>query len=182
MNRTRCRWCNSSNHLYIAYHDTEWGVGQHDDRMLFELLVLESFQAGLSWEIVLNKRENFRKAFDGFVPSVISDYDESKIQSLMEDPTIIRNRKKICAAINNAAIFLDIQQQWGNFRSYIWHFTNGKTVYETGNTRSWLSDMISSDLKQHGMKFVGSTIVYSYLQAIGVIYSHDQDCFLYRRE
>ena len=182
MNRTRCSWCNLNNPIYIAYHDNEWGVAQHNDRMLFELLVLESFQAGLSWEIVLNKRENLRRAFDNFDPRAISNYGEMKIQSLMNDPTIIRNRRKICAAITNASIFLDIQQQWGSFCSYIWHFTNGNTVYETEKTKSSLSDMISSDLKQRGMKFVGSTIIYSYLQAIGIIYSHERDCFLYRNE
>ena len=182
MNRTRCHWCNPNNPAYIAYHDFEWGCAQHNDRMLFELLVLESFQAGLSWEIVLNKRESFRAAFDGFDPVLVRDYDETKVRSLIDNAGIIRNRGKINAAIHNAAIFIDIQKEWGSFNSYIWHFTEGKTVYETDKTRSFLSDMISADLKRRGMKFVGTTIIYSYLQAIGVIYSHDKSCMLYRRE
>ena len=182
MNHTRCRWCNLKNPIYIAYHDTEWGRAQYDDRMLFELLVLESFQAGLSWETILNKRDHFRRAFDAFDPHLIKEYDIQKIQSLQDDPTIIRNCRKIDAAINNAAVFIDIQEQWGSFSSYIWHFTEGKIVYETDKTCSSLSDMISSDLKRRGMKFVGSTIIYSYLQAIGIIYSHDRDCFLYCSE
>ena len=179
-NHTRCRWCNLKNPLYIAYHDHEWCVPQHDDRILFEFLVLESFQAGLSWETVLNKRENFRKAFDGFDPHKIRAYGEEKIASLMEDSGIIRHRKKIEAAINNADVFLRIQQQWGSFDDYIWHFTAGTTVYEAGKTRSQLSDTISKDLQKHGMRFVGTTIVYSYLQAIGILYSHDRECFLYK--
>lgn len=182
MNQTRCRWCNNKNPIYVAYHDTEWGVPQHDDRKLFELLVLESFQAGLSWETILNKRENFRKAFDDFDPHLISKYDDRKIQTLMADSGIIRNRRKIDAAIQNAAVFLQIQQEWGNFNAYIWHFTDGKTIYEYDQTHSALSDHISDDLKKHGMRFVGTTIIYSYLQAIGIIYSHDPGCFLHRSE
>ena len=177
---TRCRWCNLKNALYVAYHDNEWCVPQHDDSVLFELLLLESFQAGLSWETVLNKRENFRKAFDGFDPNVIRTYSEEKIAALMADPGIIRHRKKIGAAITNAAVFLEIQQQWGSFDRYIWHFTDGKTVYETGKTRSELSDTVSKDLQKRGMSFVGTTIIYSYLPAIGVLYSHDRECFLYK--
>jgi DNA-3-methyladenine glycosylase I len=150
--------------------------------MLYELLVLEPFQAGLSWEIILNKRENFRAAFDGFDPLKISHYDEHKIQTLIANPGIIRNRRKIEATISNAAVFLQIQAQWGSFRDYIWHFTDGNTVYETGMTHSALSDLISADLKKRGMKFMGTTVVYSYLQAIGVIYSHDQECYLFRPE
>lgn len=181
MNHTRCRWCNLKNPLYIAYHDNEWGVPQHDDRKLFELLILESFQAGLSWETILNKRENFRRAFDNFDPELIQRYDEAKILSLMADPGIIRNRRKIDAAICNASVFLQIQREWGSFREYIWHFTGGKTVREVDKTSSPLSDQVSADLKKHGMKFVGTTIVYSYLQAIGVVYSHDRECYLYSK-
>ena len=174
----RCRWCNLNNPLYIVYHDIEWGRPQYDDRKLFELLVLESFQAGLSWEIILNKRENFRNAFDGFDPNRISCYGSNEVQLLMSNPGIIRNRRKIDAAICNAGIFLEIQKEWGSFHAYIWHYTDSKVVYEMNQTRSVLSDMVSADLKKRGMKFVGSTIIYSYLQAIGIIYSHDQNCFL----
>ena len=180
MNCVRCRWCNKKNPNYIQYHDMEWGLPQHDDQKLFELLVLESFQAGLSWETILNKRNNFAIAFDGFNPSLIQYYDCEKVEFLMNDSGIIRNRRKINAAIQNAGIFLQIQREWGSFDAYIWHFTNGITVYETGLTRSALSDLISKDLEKRGMQFVGSTIVYSYLQAIGIIYSHDQECFLYK--
>lgn len=182
MNRTRCRWCNLNNPLYVTYHDTEWAGAQYNDRDLFELLVLESFQAGLSWEIVLNKRDNFRIAFDGFDPATVAKYDNAKVESLMRSPLIIRNRRKIEAAINNAAAFLNIQQQWGSFSAYIWHFTNGDTIFETEKTTSSLSDTVSSDLKQRGMKFLGPTVIYSYLQAIGIIYSHDSECFLFRSE
>lgn len=179
MNRIRCRWCNKKNPLYVAYHDEEWGRPQYDDAMLYELLVLEPFQTGLSWEIILNKRENFRAAFDSFNPLKISRYDEHKIQALMADSGIIRNRSKIEATISNAAVFLQIQAQWGSFRDYIWHFTARRVIYETDVTHSALSDLISSDLKKRGMKFMGTTVVYSYLQAIGVIYSHDRECYLF---
>lgn len=182
MERIRCRWCNRKNPVYVAYHDTEWGIPQHNDRMLFELLVLESFQAGLSWETILNKRGNFRKAFDGFDPALVQSYDDGKILSLMADHGIIRNRRKIDAAIVNARIFLDIQKEWGSFHAYIWHFTAGKTILEADRVTSPLSDLVSMDLKKRGMKFVGSTIIYSYLQAIGIIYSHETKCFLYRNQ
>jgi DNA-3-methyladenine glycosylase I len=163
----------------MKYHDSEWGVPQHEDQKLFELLVLESFQAGLSWQTILNKRENFRKTFDGFDPCIIQYYDDRKIQAMMLDPGIIRNRRKIEAAVCNARVFLEIQQQWGSFDTYIWHFSNGKTIYEVGKTHSALSDHISVDLKQRGMRFVGTTIIYSYLQAIGILYSHDPECYLF---
>lgn len=182
MNRRRCRWCNLNNPIYIAYHDTEWGIPEHDDHRLFELLVLESFQAGLSWEIILNKRNSFFRAFDSMDPTLVQSYDARKIQSLLSDPGIIRNRRKIEAAVQNAGIFLEIQKEWGSFDSYIWHFTAGKTVYEVNHTRSPLSDLISADLKKRGMRFVGTTIIYSYLQAIGVIYSHDPGCYLHQND
>ena len=177
----RCRWCNLNNPAYVTYHDTEWGVPQYDDRKLFEFLILESFQAGLSWETILNKRENFRRAFDDFDPEIICHYDEAKIQALMSDAGIVRNRRKIEAAIGNAAVFLQIQTQWGSFSRYIWHFTDGTVVYETGLTHSALSDRISKDLQKHGMRFVGTTNIYAYLQAIGIIHSHDADCNLYMK-
>lgn len=180
MDKKRCFWCNPKNPLYIRYHDEEWGVPARDDETLFELLLLESFQAGLSWETILNKRESFRRAFDGFDPRIIRNYDETRIQSLMRDAGIIRNRRKIEAAITNARIFLEIQREWGSFHAYLLRFSGGKIIYECGRTSSPLSDTISADLKKRGMKFVGTTIIYAYLQAIGMVYSHDPDCFLYR--
>lgn len=179
-NLHRCRWCNLNNPIYVAYHDKEWGTAQYDDRKLFELLVLEPFQAGLSWETILNKRENFRRAFDDFDPEKICQYDEEKILSLLSDSGIIRNRRKIEVTIQNATVFLRIQKEWGSFSAYIWHFTDGKVIYENDKTHSPLSDLISRDLKKRGMKFIGTTIVYSYLQAIGIIWSHDRECFLYQ--
>lgn len=175
----RCRWCNLKNPLYITYHDQEWGRPLRDDRKLFEFLILESFQAGLSWETVLNKREHFRLAFDGFDPEVVCRYDAAKIERLMSDPGIIRNRRKIEATICNASAFLQIQKEWGSFSKYIWHFTNGQTVYESQLIHSPLSDRVSKDLIMRGMRFVGTTIVYAYLQAIGIIWSHDLECDLY---
>ena len=145
------------------------------------MLILESFQAGLSWECVLNKREAFREAFDGFDINKVCSYGEDKMAELMENKAIIRNRLKIKAAINNSIIFRDIQRQYGSFYSYLNSFTKGKIYYETDRTTSPLSDEISRDLKKRGMKFVGSTIIYSYLQAIGVIYSHERACYLYRQ-
>lgn len=175
----RCSWCNLKNPLYVAYHDHEWGRTQRDDRKLFEFLILESFQAGLSWETILNKREHFRHAFDSFDPAIVCLYDDAKIASLMSDSGIVRNRRKIEAAICNASVFLKIQKEWGSFSDYIWHFTDDQTIYESGLTCSPLSDRISRDLKKRGMRFVGTTIVYSYLQAIGIIWSHDLECDLY---
>lgn len=177
----RCKWCNPGNPRYIRYHDAEWGVPQFDDGILFELLILESFQAGLSWETVLNKRERFRAAFDGFDPKKVSAYGEEKTAALLRDSGIIRNRRKIGAAVVNADVFLKIQAEWGSFSKYIWHFTDGQTHYETGRTCSALSDRVSADLRGRGMRFVGTTIVYSYLQAIGVIYSHEEGCFLHKK-
>ena len=142
------------------------------------MLILESFQAGLSWECVLNKREDFRKAFDNFEIDKVSDYDEKKVQELLKNENIIRNKLKINAAINNSKIFKEIQNEYKTFSNYIWSFTNNKVIYEIGKTCSALSDIISKDLQKRGMKFVGTTIIYSYLQAIGVIYSHDKECFL----
>ena len=170
------------NPLYIQYHDREWGVPLHDDRALFELLILEGFQAGLSWECVLNKREAFRRAFEGFHPEQVSQYGEAKCAQLLADPGIIRNRRKVEAAVTNAGAFLDIRQEFGSFDAYIWHFTEGQVVYEPYHIRttSPLSDRISKDLKKRGMKFVGSTIIYSYLQAIGVLNAHGKECDCYK--
>ena len=175
----RCFWVNMDNPLYVDYHDFEWGVPKYDDHELYELLILEMFQAGLSWETVLNKRENFRKAFDNFDWNKIVDYDEDKINELMQDKGIIRNRKKIEATINNTKIFLNIQKEYGLFANFIWSFTDNKVIITDSKVVSnELSDTISKELRKRGMKFVGTVIIYSYLQAVGVINSHEDNCFL----
>ena len=176
----RCNWCNLNNKKYIEYHDHEWGIPNYDDRYLLEMLILESFQAGLSWKCVLNKRESFREAYDNFDLDKICLYDENKICELYNNKNIIRNKQKIKASINNAKIFKEIKNEYGTFYNYLKIFTKEKIIYEIEATTSKLSDDISKDLIKRGMKFVGSTIIYSYLQAIGVIYSHQKDCFLYK--
>lgn len=176
--KIRCCWANPNNENYIRYHDTEWGIPVYDDQKLFEMLILEGFQAGLSWECVLNKRENFREAFDGFDIERVSSYDEVSMEKLRQNPGIIRNRRKIQAAVINAGIFKEIQKEFGSFSKYLWEFTDGKVIRETGLSHSELSDRISKDLKARGMKFVGTTIIYAYLQAVGVIDSHEDLCFL----
>lgn len=178
----RCNWCNLKNQLYVKYHDEEWGMPLYDDKKLFEFLILELFQAGLSWETVLMKRENFRQAFDNFDIDKICNYEETKILELLQDASIIRNRRKMEASIANAKVFREIQKEWGSFSNYIWHFTNGEVIYEVNKTCSELSDHVAKDMKKRGMKFIGTTIIYSYLQAIGVIYSHDTECFLYKEK
>ena len=175
----RCFWVNMDNPLYVDYHDNEWGVPKYDDHELYELLILEMFQAGLSWETILNKRENFRKAFDSFNWNSIVNYDEDKINELMQDKGIIRNRKKIEATINNTKIFLNIQKEYGSFANFIWSFTDNKVIITDSKVVSnELSGTISKELRKRGMKFVGTVIIYSYLQAIGVINSHEDNCFL----
>ena len=176
----RCSWCNLKNDLYIKYHDEEWGKLNLEDRYLFEMLILESFQAGLSWECVLNKREYFRVAFDNFDIDKICNYDDDKIQKLLENKNIIRNKLKIKATINNSKIFKEIQNEYGSFHNYLKTFTKDIIIYEVNKTTNKLSDELSNDLQKRGMKFVGSTIMYSYLQAIGIIYSHEKECFLYK--
>ena len=178
----RCKWCNLNNEKYIEYHDNEWCKSNYNDKKLFEMLILESFQAGLSWECVLNKREDFKKAFDNFDIDKICHYEEYKMKELLQNPKIIRNKLKINASINNAKIFKNIQKEYGTFHNYLKTFTNDKIIYEIGKTTNQLSDRLSKDLQKRGMKFVGSTIIYSYLQAIGVIYSHDRECFLYKTD
>ena len=178
--RSRCFWANPKNERYIRYHDEEWGQPVYDDKKLFEMLILESFQAGLSWECVLNKREAFREAFDGFDLKKVCGYQEEQVERLMQNKEIIRNRRKITAAIKNANIFLEIQKEFGSFSDYLWHFTGHEIIYETGKTTSELSDTVSADLYKRGMRFVGSTIIYSYLQAVGIIYSHEDGCYLCR--
>ena len=180
--RSRCFWANPKNERYIRYHDEEWGQPVYDDKKLFEMLILESFQAGLSWECVLNKREAFREAFDGFDLKKVCGYQEEQVERLMQNKEIIRNRRKITAAIKNANIFLEIQKEFGSFSDYLWHFTGHEIIYETGKTTSELSDTVSADLYKRGMRFVGSTIIYSYLQAVGIIYSHEDDCYLCREK
>lgn len=178
----RCKWCNLKNEKYVEYHDNEWGNPNFDDKYLFEMLILESFQAGLSWECVLNKREDFRKAFDNFNLDKICSYSNEKIQELLKNEKIIRNKLKINATINNSKIFRKIKNEYGTFYNYLKAFTKDKIIYEIDKTTNQLSDMLSKDLQKRGMKFVGSTIIYSYLQAIGVIYSHDKECFMYKEK
>ena len=181
-NKHRCKWCNLKNPLYIGYHDAEWCAPNFEDRYLYEMLILESFQAGLSWECVLNKRESFRKAYDSFDLNKVISYDENKINELLSYKDIIRNKRKIEASIKNSKIFKAIVDEYGSFYNYLRTFTNDKTIYETDKTTNDLSDAISKDLQNRGMTFVGSVIIYSYLQAIGVIYSHDKNCFMYKNE
>ena len=175
----RCKWCNLENSKYVDYHDSEWGILNLDENYLFEMLVLESFQAGLSWECILNKRNAFTQAFDNFDIDKIINYDEEKINSLLNNKDIVRNKLKINATINNALIFKTIEKEKGSFKNYILKYFKEYPIYEVGKTTSVISDNISNDLKLRGMKFVGSTIIYSYLQAIGLINSHENDCFLY---
>ncbi len=176
----RCKWCNVNNSVYIMYHDNEWCKPNFNDEYLFEMLVLETFQAGLSWECILNKRESFRTAFSNFDVQKIAEYSDVEINKLLHNKDIIRNKLKIKATITNAQVFLNIQKEYGSFYNYLTTFTNNRQIIEIGHTTSPLSDAISKDLKKRGMRFVGSTIIYSYLQAIGIIYSHEKECFLYK--
>ena len=182
MKKKRCKWCNTNNPLYVEYHDSEWCIPNFNDKYLYEMLILESFQAGLSWECVLNKREAFREAYDDFDINKVVTYGDDKIAELSDNKRIIRNRLKIKASISNSRVFRDIALEFGSFYNYLSSFTKGETVYETDKTTSKLSDSISADLKRRGMTFVGSVIIYSYLQAIGVIYSHEKDCYLFKKE
>ena len=177
----RCFWVDEKSEIYTKYHDEEWGVPKYDDKELFELLILESFQAGLSWITVLKKRNAFRSAFDNFDINKITKYDDKKINTLMENKDIIRCKNKILAAINNAKIFKEIQKEYGSFSNYIWGFTDNKVIKRTSKNlpaSTPLSDKISKDLKKRGMKYVGTIIIYSYMQAIGVVNDHDPDCFI----
>ncbi len=177
--KNRCSWC-GDNELYINYHDNEWGVPVHDDRILFEFLLLEGMQAGLSWLTILKKRNNFRKAFDGFDPEIIARYDTAKT-----DAGIIRNKLKIAAAVQNAQSFLLIREEFGSFDRYIWQFVNGKPIQNMWKTMNDIpastkeSDEMSKDLKQKGFKFVGTTICYAHMQATGMVNDHVVDCFRY---
>ncbi len=178
----RCKWCNLSNPKYVEYHDKEWGILNLDDKYLFEMLILESFQAGLSWECILNKRESFKLAYDNFDIDKICLYDDKKIEELTNNNKIIRNKLKIKASINNAKIFRSIVNEYGSFSNYLNKFTNGKIIYECDKVTNYLSDEISKDLISRGMKFVGSVIIYSYLQAIGIINSHEKECFMHKNK
>lgn len=185
MELKRCRWANPASELYIAYHDQEWGRPEHDDRKLFEMLILEGFQAGLSWLTILKKREAFRRAFDGFDPVIVAGYGSEKLEALMADPGIVRNRRKVEAAVQNARAFLDIQKEFGSFDCYLWGFTDGQVILNTDDAvraSSELSDRISEDLKRRGMKFVGSVIIYSFLQAVGVVNDHETECWRHPRQ
>ena len=179
MNKNRCTWATDVEEIYIKYHDDEWGVPTHDDRELFEFLVLESFQAGLSWITILKKRDNFKKAFDNFDVVKVANYDENKINELRENAGIIRHKGKITSAINNAQVFMEIQKEFGSFDEYLWGFTEGEIIKAEYLTESELSKHISKDLKKRGMKFVGPTIIYSYLEAVGIIDNHQKNCFKY---
>ena len=178
----RCKWVNEKSQIYIKYHDEEWGVPKYNDRDLFELLVLESFQAGLSWLTVLKKREAFQKAYDNFDVNKVALYSDEKIDELLNNPNIIRSKSKIVASINNAKIFIQIQKEFGSFSNYIWSFTAGKIIKNTTDNlpvSTPLSDKISKDLKRRGMKYTGTVIIYSYLQAIGIVNDHEKACFKY---
>lgn len=180
----RCSW--ATNELAVRYHDEEWGKPVHDDRMLFEFLILEGAQAGLSWNTILNKRENYRKAFDRFDPARVARFDRRKVQSLLRDPGIVRNKLKVAAAVENAKAFLRIQEEFGTFDRYIWQFVGGKPRVNRWKTlgqvpaRTAESDAMSKDLKKRGFKFVGTTICYAFMQAVGMVNDHVVDCFRYR--
>ena len=182
--KQRCGWA-GTDPLYVEYHDNEWGKPVYDDRLLFEFLVLEGAQAGLSWITILRKRENYRKAFDNFDPALVARYDHDKIEALMSDPGIVRNRRKIEAAVNNAKRFLEVQKEFGSFSSYMWRFVDGRPIKNSWTSlseipaKTALSDAFSKDLLKRGFKFVGSTICYSHMQAVGMINDHLVTCFRY---
>ena len=183
--KKRCEWV-PVDPLYITYHDEEWGVPAHDDRLLFELLILEGAQAGLSWSTILKKRDNYRKAFDNFDANKIAKYDENKVQALLSDAGIVRNRLKVAAAVQNAKAFLEVQKEFGSFNAYIWQIVGGKPKINERKSIKELpaktldSDTMSKDLTKRGFKFVGSTICYAFMQSVGMVNDHTIDCFRYR--
>jgi DNA-3-methyladenine glycosylase I len=185
--KTRCQWSTGGNELYIDYHDHEWGVPQHDDRVLFEFLILEGAQAGLSWSTILNKREGYRKAFSGFDPAKVARYDKAKIARLLQDPGIVRNRLKVESAVINARAFLAVQEEFNSFDAYIWQFTNGRTIQNSWKAMKQVpastkeSDAMSKALKSRGFKFVGSTIMYAHMQATGMVNDHTVNCFRWKQ-
>ena len=182
MLQQRCEWGNSSP-LYIEYHDSEWGVPVHDERMLFEFLILEGAQAGLSWSTILNKRQAYIQAFDNFEPTKVASYNDAKVQALLANPAIVRNRLKIQAAIQNARSYLKVQDQYGTFDTYIWEFVDGKPVQNSWKSLQEIpattkeSDTMSKELKKQGFTFVGSTICYAFMQAVGMVNDHIVNCF-----
>jgi DNA-3-methyladenine glycosylase I len=182
----RCKWLDERNPLYLEYHDKEWGIPVHDDRKLFEMLILEGAQAGLSWSTILIKRENYRRLFDNFDFERIARYNNRKIKKLLDDSGIIRNRLKINAAIQNARAFIKIREDFGSFDKYIWNFVNNKTIqnrfksFKEVPAKTDISDKISNDLKKRGMNFVGSTIIYAFMQAVGMVNDHETYCFRYK--
>lgn len=184
MKENRCTWC-VGDELYEAYHDQEWGIPVYDDATIFEFLILETFQAGLSWITILRKRENFRAAFDGFDYKKIANYNQNKIDELLENAGIVRNKLKINATVSNALAFMQIQKEFGSFSKYIWGFVDGKPIKNKCKTMkdvpatSSISDTLSKDLKKRGFKFVGSTVIYAHMQATGMINDHIEDCFRY---
>jgi DNA-3-methyladenine glycosylase I len=186
LNKTRCAWVNTDP-LYIDYHDAEWGIPIYDERLLFEFLILEGQQAGLSWLTILKKRENYRACFDNFNAHLIAQYDQRKLNTLLENPGIIRNKLKIQAIIANAQACLHTKQEWGSFADYIWHFVDGKPIKNHWKSikqvpvTSPISDRLSADLKKRGFKFVGSTICYAFMQAVGMVNDHTLDCFCYKK-
>jgi DNA-3-methyladenine glycosylase I len=184
--KNRCEWC-GTDELYVKYHDEEWGVPIHDDQKQFEFLILEGAQAGLSWLTVLRKRENYRKAFDEFDVNKVAKYSEKKIEKLLQNPGIIRNKLKVRSAVSNAKAFIEVQKEFGSFNKYIWQFVNNKPIVNKWEKMSDLpatskeSDALSKDLKKRGFKFVGSTIMYAHMQAIGMINDHVTNCFRYKK-
>ncbi|PKQ60436.1 DNA-3-methyladenine glycosylase [Labilibaculum filiforme] len=185
MTKTRCWWA-GEDPLYCNYHDNEWGIPQHDDQMLFEFLILEGAQAGLSWITILRKRENYRKAFDNFDPNIIANYTPKKVEELLQNEGIIRNKLKINSTIKNAKAFLEVQKEFGSFDKYIWSFTNGKTIQNLWKSIAEVpafteeATAMSKDLKKRGFKFVGPTICYAFMQATGIVNDHTKDCFRYK--
>jgi DNA-3-methyladenine glycosylase I len=182
----RCQWVGGGNDLYVRYHDTEWGVPQHDDRLLFEFLVLEGAQAGLSWSTILNKRDGYRRAFAGFDPVKVARFDKRRIAALLRDPGIVRNRLKVEAAVTNARAFLRVQEEFGSFDAYIWRFVGGKPIQNAWKRMKQVpastskSDAMSKDLKRRGFGFVGTTIMYAHMQATGMVNDHTVDCFRWK--
>jgi DNA-3-methyladenine glycosylase I len=184
--KRRCEWA-GTDPLYVAYHDEEWGVPVHDDRTLFELLILEGAQAGLSWSTILNKRENYRRAFDNFDPKKVATYDEDKIARLLQDPGIVRNRLKVRSAVQNAQAFLRVQEEFGSFDAYVWQFVGGQPIQNTWRSLSEIpaetdeSRALSKDLKKRGFNFVGPTIIYAFMQSVGLVNDHVVDCFCHKK-
>jgi len=183
---TRCQWAHGGNALYLAYHDVEWGVPQHDDRILFEFLILEGAQAGLSWSTILNKRDGYRNAFASFAPSAVARFDEADIERCINDAGIVRNRAKIRSTVTNARHFIQLQEEFGTFDAYLWRFVDGEPVRNAWKsvtqipTSTRVSDALSKDLKQRGFKFTGTTIMYAYMQAVGMVNDHAIDCFRWK--